>query len=138
MHRKFSWWEILGRLDSIFICNETELLVHWSVLTLVFFIFLFALHGGNKPHYSCETLRVDVVQPQCRGWTQNGATGFLSNEQKHESFCHELNTHSIVKQTKAQINIVTIYNSPPQISINTVFFVLYLCVWFLFFFYFCT
>lgn len=57
-----------GRLDSILIHDETELLVHWLVLMFVFFcflfVFLFALHGGNEPHYSCETQRVDVVQPQ--------------------------------------------------------------------------
>lgn len=43
--------------------------------------------------------------------------------------------YSIVKQTKAQINIVTIYNSPPQISINTVFFfcLVSLCMIFFFF-----
>lgn len=63
------------------------------MLTLVFFCFLFsffALHGGNEPHYSCETLKGNAVQPQwtdgtqCHGGTQNGATGFLSNEKKNE------------------------------------------------------
>lgn len=52
----------------------------------LFSLFLFALHGGNEPHYSCETLKGNAVQPQwtdgtqCDGGTQNGATGFLSNE----------------------------------------------------------
>lgn len=78
------------------------------------FVFLFALHGGNEPHNSCETLRRDI-QPQ------NGATGLLLNDQIHERFCQ---THSIVKQTKTQTNTVTVYSSPPQISIINRFFVI--------------
>lgn len=56
-------------LMVIFICYETALLVHWLVLTVFCFCLFslcfsfFALHGGNEPQYSCETLRVDVVQP---------------------------------------------------------------------------
>lgn len=123
------------RLWEDFNCNETELHVQWWMLTLgcVFFclfvcfsLFLFALHGGNVPHYSCETLKGNAVQPQwtdgtqCYGGTQNGATGFLSTE---KGFCHELNT-------QAQLNTVIIYSRPPQISINTVLFIFLSCVFF--------
>lgn len=59
------FWE---DLTAFFICIETELLVHWLVLLVFFFVFslfsFFALHGGDEPHYSCETLRGDVIQPQ--------------------------------------------------------------------------
>lgn len=38
--KEFSWWEIFGRRESFFICDETELLVHWLVSRLVlFFVF---------------------------------------------------------------------------------------------------
>lgn len=52
----------MRRPESFFcLCSDTELLVHWSVLVFCFSVF--ALYGGAEPHFSCETLRVDAVQP---------------------------------------------------------------------------
>lgn len=52
LYWKFSWWEIFGWLDSLYF---TKRLNHLLLTEVFFFVFFFALHGGNKPPYSCES-----------------------------------------------------------------------------------
>lgn len=75
--------------------------------------------SGRMAHSVMEELRMVLLD-------------FYQMKKKMNRFCYELNTHSIFKQTKAQLNTVTIYSSPPQISINTVFFfcLVSLCMFF--------
>lgn len=142
-HKTFSWWEILTAL-------LIELRVHWLVLMLVFIfffhclfsLFIFALHGGNKPHYSCETLRkchpASAVGQRAKSEANTDWCFWIFIKWKNKRF-YWLNIHSIFKKAITQLKTVTIYRKNPQISINTVllFFALY-CVCFFNILYFCT
>lgn len=43
--------KFFGRLDSLYFTKR----LNYLLLTQVFFVFVFALHGGTKPPYSCES-----------------------------------------------------------------------------------
>lgn len=118
LYWKFSWWEILDDLTA-FILQRDWITCCWLKY---FFVFFFALHGGNKPPYSCESgCRPASVSRMYSEWCYWLWT-------KSKAFRHELSPPHNYKNTHI------IYKSPPQRSIHFVLFMSRIFVYYSFFF----
>lgn len=65
------------------------------VLILVFVFLFFALHGGKKPHQSCETLSMDEHGAAALSMIKSIALGHMLNTQYRSAYlsanyCHYL------------------------------------------------
>lgn len=117
LYWKFSWWEILDDLTA-FILQRDWITCCWLKY---FFVFFFALHGGNKPPYSCESgCRPASVSRMYSEWCYWLWT-------KSKAFRHELSPPHNYKNTHI------IYKSPPQRSIHFVLFMSRIFVYYSFF-----